>query len=55
MTLKERINEAGIKQKKVAEKIGLSPEHLNLLLNGKLDMPEDIRNKINDLLSKVAF
>lgn len=55
MSLKEKIFNAGFKQKFIAEKIGITPEHLNQMLNGKISMSEDIRNKINELLSKVSL
>lgn len=53
MDLKLKINQSGLKQKFIAEKIGITPEHLNQMLNGKITLSEEIRNKINDLLSKV--
>lgn len=53
MDLKQKIFDAGLKQKFIAEKIGITPEHLNMMLNGKITLSEEIRNKINDLLSKV--
>ena len=55
MNLKERIKKSGIKQVKIAEVLGLTPEYLNLMINGKQIMSEDIRNKINELLSKVTL
>lgn len=55
MNLKEKISKSGLKQKFIAEKIGLTAEHLNLLLNNPEKMSEEIRNKINELLSKVAL
>lgn len=55
MDLKQKIINSGIKQIKIAEKLGITPEYLNLMLNGKIDMSEHIRNKINELLSKVTF
>lgn len=53
--LKERIKESGLKQGFIAEKVGIkSASHLTMMLNGYATMPEEIRNKINDLLSKVT-
>lgn len=55
MKLKERIVKSGIKQVKIAELIGVTPEYLNLMLNGHQVMSEEIRNKINDILLKVSL
>lgn len=54
MKLKEKILQSGLKQKFVAKSVGLSPEHFNLMLNEKADMPESVRNKVNELLTKVS-
>jgi|GEM_PF-5695501 len=55
MNLKERITKSGLKQTKIAEIIGVTPEYLNLMINGKQSMSEDIRNKINEVLLKVSL
>jgi len=55
MNLKERIVKSGIKQTKIAEIIGVTPEYLNLMINGKQAMSEEIRNKINEILLKVSL
>jgi plasmid maintenance system antidote protein VapI len=55
MNLKERIVKSGIKQTKIAELIGITPEYLNLMINGKQPMSEEIRNKINEVLIKVSI
>lgn len=55
MKLKDRITKSGLKQTKIAEIIGITPEYLNLMINGKQAMSENIRNKINEVLAKVAL
>lgn len=52
--LKEKIKLSGLKQVFIADKIGIGQSHLTMMLNGNAVMPEEIRNKINDLLSKVV-
>lgn len=52
--LKERISKSGLKQTFIAEKVGVGNSHLTMMLNGNANMPEDIRNKINELLLKVT-
>lgn len=49
--LKERIRLSGLKQSFIAEKVGIGSSHLTMMLNGNAVMSEDIRNKINELLS----
>ena len=52
--LKEQIAQSGLKQKFIAEKVGVGDSHLTMMLNGNAVMSEDIRNKINELLKKVT-
>lgn len=52
--LKEKIEASGLKQKFIAEKVNVGESHLTMMLNGKATMPEDVRNKINELLTKVT-
>jgi len=52
--LKEKIQKSGLKQNFIAEKVGVGNSHLTMMLNGNAVMPEDVRNKINELLSKVS-
>ena len=52
--LKEKIIDSGLKLNHIARRIGIGASHLTMMLNGNAVMPEEIRNKINDLLSKVA-
>ncbi len=51
--LRDRIRNSGLKQKFIAEKIGIGQTHLAMMLNDKATMPEMVRNSINDLLDKV--
>lgn len=51
--LSEKIKRSGLLKYKIAEKVGLSPAHLSMMLSGKANMPEEIRNKINFLLDAV--
>lgn len=41
--------------KKIAKIIGITPEYLNLMINGKQAMSEEIRKKILDVLAKVIL
>jgi len=54
MNLREKIKASGLKQKFIAEKLGLSEAHLTMMLNGKATMPEFIRNDLNTLLKLVG-
>jgi len=51
--LKKRIKQLGIKQKFIANRVGVGEAHLTMMLNGNATMPENVRNAINELLSKV--
>lgn len=53
--LKEKINKSGLKKSFIAKKIDIGASHLIMMLNGNATMPEDVRNKINELLSKVII
>lgn len=53
--LKEKIKKSGLKKSFIAEKIDIGASHLIMMLNGNATMPEDVRNKINELLSKVII
>lgn len=54
MNLIEKIKASGLKQKFIAEKVGVSEAHLSMMLNENANMPERVRNLINDLLKKVT-
>lgn len=53
--LKQKIKDSGLKQKFIAEKIGISEAHLTMMLNNNATMPEKVRNGINDILLKVLI
>lgn len=52
--LKRKIKESGLKQKFIAEKVGISEAHFTMMLNENAVMPEAVRNSINSLLQKVT-
>lgn len=52
--LKKKIKESGLKQKFIADRVGIGESHLTMMLNNNATMPESVRNAINDLLSKVS-
>ena len=55
MDIKEQIRKSGLKQKFIADKIGVSKEHLNRMLNDKnSEMPDKYRIEIASLLQKVS-
>lgn len=53
--LKQRIKDSGLKQKFVAEKVGVSEAYFAMMINGQVEMPEIVRNKVNELLKKVTL
>lgn len=53
--LKEQIQESGLKQKFIADRVGVGESHLTMMLNGNATMPEHVRNKITELLKKVVI
>lgn len=55
MNLQEKIKESGLRQNFLADKLGLSKSHFNQMIKGTATMPEHIRNKLNELLSKVLL
>lgn len=52
--LKKRIKDSGLKQRFIADKIGIGETHLTMMLNERATMPESVRNAINELLTKVT-
>lgn len=52
--LKEKIKESGFKQSFIADMCGVGHAHFSMMLNGQATMPEQVRNKINELLQKVS-
>ncbi len=51
-TLKELIDEQGIRYNFIAEKIGVSPTALNFWLNGVSKIPKKREQQIRELLKK---
>lgn len=51
--LKQRIKNSGLKQKFIAEKVGVGDTHLTMMLNGNAIMSNEVHKKIVDLLAKV--
>jgi len=45
-----KIKDAGLTKEGIAKKINISNAHLSMMLNGKATLPEDVRNKINNIL-----
>lgn len=37
----------------IAQRVGLSPAYFSMMINKKVDMPEDVRNRINSVLDAV--
>ena len=52
MDLKERIKNAGLKNSKIAEKLGVNPVVLSYWLNGTRPMPDDAKERIKRICSK---
>ena len=50
MYLKERIKSKGLKQKWIAEQIGVNPITFNAYLNDLRVMPQDISDKVRKLI-----
>jgi predicted transcriptional regulator len=50
--LQREIKEVGLLKSFVAEKIGISSAYLSNMFNGTSNMPEDIRNKITDIIKQ---
>lgn len=51
--LKQKIKDSGLLKSFIAEKVGISPAHLSMMLNGNATMPELTRNKINSIINQV--
>ena len=43
----KKVKESKIKQRELAKSVGVSPEHLNAMLNGRLIMNNNMFNRIN--------
>lgn len=51
--VKEAIKSSGLKQKFIANSVGISETYLSLLLKGDYDMSDDIKHKIMSLCKAV--
>ncbi len=51
-TIKERIEESGLKMLWIANKIGIPQSTLSHYINGTRTMPDEINNKIVELIKK---
>lgn len=52
--LKQRIKQSGLKQKFIADAVGVGESHLTMMLNGigSANMSPELEDKINKLLDK---
>jgi transcriptional regulator with XRE-family HTH domain len=55
MDLRDKIKSKGLKQKVIADKIGIKESILSRYLSGDRKMPEEIRKKIVKILNSVKF
>lgn len=53
--LTEKIKRSGLLKSHIADKVGLSPSHLSMMLNNKATMPESTRYKINKIVDAVLI
>ena len=53
MEIKKAIREAGLTQTSIALRLKITKEHLNSMINGKLDMPDKYKIEILSLINKV--
>ena len=52
--LKKKIEASGLLKSFIADKVGVSSAHLSMMLSDKATMPEEVRNKINILLTQAS-
>lgn len=52
MNFKKKIKSLGLKQKRIAQIIGVNETLLSLYLTGARDMPIDVQEKLKELLKK---
>ena len=50
--MKQKIKQSGLKQKYIADKIGMHPSSLSRCLNKSSPMSDEIKKKINKILKK---
>lgn len=53
MTLKERVEQSGIRYKKLAELLGVRKDQISQWLSGSRNMPENIKKDLVKVLEKV--
>jgi len=46
------IKRSGLQKGFIAGKVGVKPNHFSMMLNGKANMPEDVRNKVNTIVKQ---
>lgn len=51
--IKKTVTESGISQKKISEKLGITPGHLNYMLNGLRPLSDDHKNAILNFINKI--
>lgn len=51
--LSKKIKESKVKQRELAKSVGVSAEHLNAMLNGRLVMNDNMYNRINYWYEKI--
>ncbi len=49
---KNRIKDTGLKKSYIANIIGVSSAHFSMMISNKATMPEDIRNRFENILSQ---
>jgi len=52
--IKDQVKASGLSQKSIAKRIGISKEYLNMMLNGKQDLPDKYKIEILSLIKKVS-
>lgn len=50
MDFKEKIKSSGLKKQKIAEKLGITKEHLSRVLNQKSKMTIEMEYRLNNIL-----
>lgn len=53
--IKARLQEVGMTQKQLAEKLEMQPARLSEMLNGKREAPEDVEGKVMDALGITVY
>lgn len=50
--LKKDIEDSGLQKKSIAKMVGLTPQHLSMMINGKANMPDEIKKSIRSIITK---